>query len=113
MIFSISRLDPVKITGLTLNDVVLDIGCGDGRVLVTAAKMLGCRGIGIDVSEVKDYAMPRRVCFRFLLLAQILLDIAVYQEPGSPALYLSTQSLPSPFPLLLYLTVIFNLYTSL
>ncbi|CAB1117522.1 unnamed protein product [Ectocarpus sp. CCAP 1310/34] len=36
---------------LSADDVVLDVGCGDGRVLVTMAKVLGCRGIGIDVSQ--------------------------------------------------------------
>ncbi|CAM9411097.1 unnamed protein product, partial [Hapterophycus canaliculatus] len=39
--------------GVMSDDVVLDIGCGDGRVLVTMAKILGCRGIGIDISEVQ------------------------------------------------------------
>lgn len=39
-------------TGVTAKDVILDIGCGDGRVLVTTAKVLGCRGTGIDISEV-------------------------------------------------------------
>lgn len=42
-----------EITGLTAQDVILDVGCGDGRVLVTMAKVLGCRGIGVDISEVR------------------------------------------------------------
>ena len=29
-------------------DVVFDLGCGDGRIVVTAAKKFGCKGIGID-----------------------------------------------------------------
>lgn len=61
LFYFLSFLDPLKTTGLTPDDVVLDIGSGDGRVLVTAAKMLGCRGIGIDVSKVKDYAVPPQV----------------------------------------------------
>jgi 2-polyprenyl-3-methyl-5-hydroxy-6-metoxy-1,4-benzoquinol methylase len=32
------------------NDVLLDIGCGDGRVCAVAAKLVGCRAIGLDVS---------------------------------------------------------------
>lgn len=36
--------------------MVLDVGCGDGRVLVTMAKVLGCRGIGIDISQVRQFA---------------------------------------------------------
>jgi len=35
---------------LKSSDCILDIGCGDGRVLVAACQRFGCRGIGIDVS---------------------------------------------------------------
>lgn len=38
---------------ISSDDVILDVGCGDGRVLVTMAKILGCRGIGIDISQVR------------------------------------------------------------
>ena len=31
------------------NDLVYDLGCGDGRIVVTAAKRFGARGIGIDI----------------------------------------------------------------
>jgi tRNA A58 N-methylase Trm61 len=30
-------------------DVVYDLGCGDGRIVVTAAKKFGAKGIGIDI----------------------------------------------------------------
>ncbi|MBE3111072.1 MAG: class I SAM-dependent methyltransferase, partial [Acidobacteria bacterium] len=30
-------------------DVVYDIGCGDGRMVITAAKNYGARGVGIDI----------------------------------------------------------------
>jgi ribosomal protein L11 methylase PrmA len=30
-------------------DVVYDLGCGDGRVVVTAAKKYGARGVGIEM----------------------------------------------------------------
>ncbi|CAN0217959.1 unnamed protein product, partial [Phaeothamnion confervicola] len=36
--------------GVTVSDVIADVGCGDGRVLLAAAAVIGCRGIGIDVS---------------------------------------------------------------
>lgn len=38
------------------DDVVFDLGCGDGRIVVTAAKKFGCKGIGIDYdpARVKD-----------------------------------------------------------
>lgn len=30
-------------------DIVYDLGCGDGRIVVTAAKEFGARGVGIDI----------------------------------------------------------------
>lgn len=30
-------------------DVVYDLGCGDGRLVITAAKKYGARGVGIDI----------------------------------------------------------------
>ncbi len=30
-------------------DVVYDLGCGDGRIVVAAAKQFGCRGVGYDI----------------------------------------------------------------
>jgi SAM-dependent methyltransferase len=37
-------------------DVVYDLGCGDGRILVTAAKRYGVRGFGFDIDpdQVKE-----------------------------------------------------------
>ena len=32
------------------NDVVYDLGCGDGRIVITAAKKYGARGVGIDLN---------------------------------------------------------------
>jgi cyclopropane fatty-acyl-phospholipid synthase-like methyltransferase len=31
-------------------DIVYDLGCGDGRVVVTAAKKFGARGVGVDLN---------------------------------------------------------------
>jgi SAM-dependent methyltransferase len=33
---------------LDKDDVVFDLGCGDGRIVITAAKRYGCRGIGFE-----------------------------------------------------------------
>jgi SAM-dependent methyltransferase len=30
-------------------DVVYDLGCGDGRIPITAAKVYGARGVGVDI----------------------------------------------------------------
>jgi precorrin-6B methylase 2 len=31
------------------DDVVYDLGCGDGRIVVTAAKKYGCKAVGVDI----------------------------------------------------------------
>ena len=35
------------------NDVLYDLGCGDGRIVVTAAKRHGARGVGIDIDPAR------------------------------------------------------------
>lgn len=32
------------------SDVVYDLGCGDGRIVVRAASRFGCRGVGVDLN---------------------------------------------------------------
>jgi ribosomal protein L11 methylase PrmA len=39
----------LQVAGVTKNDIVYDLGCGDGRIPVTAARKYGARGIGIDI----------------------------------------------------------------
>ena len=36
------------------DDLVYDLGCGDGRIVVTAAKRYGCKAVGFDID-------PRRI----------------------------------------------------
>src|SRR5690606_4246247 len=38
-----------ELAGVHANDVVCDLGCGDGRIVVTAAKKYGASGRGIDI----------------------------------------------------------------
>lgn len=38
---------------VTTRDVVIDLGCGDGRIPITAAKVYGARGIGVDIDPLR------------------------------------------------------------
>ena len=38
----------LELAGVTKDDVVYDLGCGDGRIVITAAQRFGARGVGID-----------------------------------------------------------------
>ncbi|MEJ2704015.1 MAG: methyltransferase domain-containing protein [Sedimentisphaerales bacterium] len=44
----------LEMAHVTKDDLVYDLGCGDGRIVVTAAKKYGCKAVGFDVD-------PRRI----------------------------------------------------
>src|SRR5688500_2289158 len=39
----------LEAAGVKAGDVVYDLGSGDGRIVITAAKKFGARGVGIDI----------------------------------------------------------------
>jgi predicted O-methyltransferase YrrM len=39
----------LKLAKVSANDVVYDLGSGDGRIPITAARTYGARGVGIDI----------------------------------------------------------------
>ena len=39
----------LEVAGVKKTDVVYDLGCGDGRIPVTAAKKYGCKAFGFDI----------------------------------------------------------------
>ena len=43
----------LKLAEVKKTDVVYDLGCGDGRIVISAAKDLGARGVGIDINPVR------------------------------------------------------------
>jgi SAM-dependent methyltransferase len=43
----------LRLAGVKKGDVVYDLGCGDGRVVIAAAKQFGTRGVGIDIDPLR------------------------------------------------------------
>ena len=41
----------LRIAGVREGDYLVDLGSGDGRILVTAAKKFGARGFGVDIND--------------------------------------------------------------
>jgi SAM-dependent methyltransferase len=39
----------LRLAGVGPNDVVYDLGCGDGRIVIMAAQKFGARGVGVDI----------------------------------------------------------------
>lgn len=43
----------LRMAHISREDVVYDLGCGDGRVVITAAKEFGARGVGIEIDPFR------------------------------------------------------------
>src|SRR5688572_31484937 len=43
----------LEVAAITKDDVVYDLGSGDGRIVITAAKKYGVRGVGVDIDPVR------------------------------------------------------------
>jgi predicted RNA methylase len=39
----------LRVAGVSQQDTVYDLGCGDGRILITAAEEFGARGLGVEL----------------------------------------------------------------
>lgn len=68
-------IEMLKMAGVTKDDVVYDLGCGDGRLVITAAKEFGARGVGVDIDpqrikESNENALKTGVTDRVKFLEQ-------------------------------------------
>ena len=43
----------LKLADVKKTDVVYDLGCGDGRIVIAAAKTYGAHAVGIDINPVR------------------------------------------------------------
>ena len=43
--------DMLKLAEVGANDFVIDLGSGDGRIVLTAAKVFGARGFGVEIQD--------------------------------------------------------------
>jgi hypothetical protein len=85
----------LRLAGVGPNDVVYDLGSGDGRIVITAARDFGARGVGVEldpdlVAESLKNARRARVSDRTRFLQE---DIFVtdFSEATVVTLYLSPE----------------------
>ena len=43
----------LRLAKVNSGDVVYDLGCGDGRIVITAAQKYGAHGVGVDIDPVR------------------------------------------------------------
>jgi cyclopropane fatty-acyl-phospholipid synthase-like methyltransferase len=84
-----------KLAGVKKGDVVFDLGCGDGRIVITAITDFGAtRGVGVDIdperiaeslANSKEEKVTDKVKFR---LGDVLQQIKDLQEASVVMLYM-------------------------
>ncbi len=72
----------LKLARVGANDVVYDLGCGDGRIVIAAAKQHGARGVCVDIdpqriTESRANAQRAGVAERILFLKQDLFETEI------------------------------------
>ena len=82
----------LDVARVTAGDVVYDLGSGDGRIVITAAKKYGARGVGIEidpalVKKARDNAAAAGVSARVRFVTQDLFNANI-REATVVTLYL-------------------------
>jgi len=73
----------LKLAEVKPNDVIYDLGCGDGRIAIAAAKDFGARAVGIDIepkriSEAQENANNAGVADRVKFVRGNLFDADIH-----------------------------------
>jgi SAM-dependent methyltransferase len=84
----------LKLGEVHSGDVLYDLGCGDGRIVVTAAKQYGIRAVGIDINperiaEARENAQKNGVLNRVTFRNEDLFEADI-KEASVVTLYLLT-----------------------
>jgi len=86
----------LRLANVTKDDIVYDLGCGDGRLVITAVKKFGARrGVGVDIDpqrirESNENARAAGVTDRVKFLEQDLFETD-FKEATVVTLYLLPQ----------------------
>ncbi len=75
----------LRLASVGKDDVVYDLGCGDGRIVIAAARDFGARGVGIEispehVSDARERARQAGVAGRTEFHQQDLFDAEIAKE---------------------------------
>jgi SAM-dependent methyltransferase len=85
----------LTLASVTRDDVVYDLGCGDGCIVIAAAKEFGARGVGVDldpqrIREAQANAVRAGVADRVTFRVQDLFDTDI-QSATVVTLFLSPE----------------------
>ncbi len=74
------------------DDILYDLGCGDGRIVIMAAKEIGCRAVGVDldpqrVRESRENAAKEKIENKVRFIQQDIFEVDI-SEATVVTLYL-------------------------
>jgi ubiquinone/menaquinone biosynthesis C-methylase UbiE len=85
----------LKVAGVGRNDIVYDLGCGDGRIVATAARDYGARGIGIDI-DPQRVAESKETAKKFGVADKVkIMEGDIFEMPIGDATVVALYLLPS------------------
>lgn len=82
----------LRTAGVNKNDILYDLGCGDGRIVIMAVKNFGCRAVGVDldpqrIKESRENAVKENVENKVTFIQQDLFEADI-SEATVVTLYL-------------------------
>lgn len=85
----------LRMAQVSSKDTVYDLGCGDGRIVITAVQKYGARGVGIDIdpqriAEARENAKKARVTDKVQFIEGDLFETDI-SEATVVTLYLLTR----------------------
>jgi SAM-dependent methyltransferase len=88
-------MEMLKMANVDKDDVLYDLGCGDGRIVITAVKKFGCRGVGIDIDaqrikESRENATKARITDKVKFIQEDLFKAEI-SEATVVTLYLLSE----------------------
>ena len=77
-------MEMLRIADIGKNDVLYDLGSGDGRIVITAAKKMGCHAVGVDIDprrieESRENAVKEKVTKRVQFIQQDLFKADIHE----------------------------------
>jgi ribosomal protein L11 methylase PrmA len=85
----------LQVAGVTKNDLVYDLGCGDGRIPITAVKKYGARAVCVDIDPVRIAEIKANVAKEGVGDRVRVVEGDLFQQDLSPASVVTLYLLPS------------------
>jgi len=85
----------LELAKVTKNDVLYDLGCGDGIIVVTAAKKVGCKAVGFEIYPPRVRLSRENVKKNGVEGLVTIKQADIFKQDLSPASVITLYLLPS------------------